>query len=162
MLRAPSAPHFLRRWYSEGDIVWFLNPRRRVGVNPKLQRPWEHGWRVAKVLNDVTVRIERPGCKTRVVHVDRLAKDREGNGAGQRPGGAGQRPENSLESGISEIASSQTRNTQGKLNLRNFEDTEVTGDTVSFEMKCNGEFGNLYPKTLDALNSLQIRLGIGL
>lgn len=60
--------------YTEGDVVWFYNPVRKIGRNPKLQRPWESGWLITKVINDILVRIER-GRKKRCVHVDRIAPD---------------------------------------------------------------------------------------
>ena len=68
--------------FTEGDKVWLYNPVRVVGKSPKLQRPWESGWVVEKVLNDILVRIKKdvPGrrrdtCKRRCVHVDRIARD---------------------------------------------------------------------------------------
>jgi len=60
--------------YEDGDEIYFLNPRRKKGITPKLQRPWESGWRIVKVINDITVRIVKDGRAPRVVHVDRIAK----------------------------------------------------------------------------------------
>lgn len=64
--------------FEEGDKVWFLNPQRSIGRCPKLQRPWESGWRIVKLINDITVRIQTQGRKPRVVHIDRIARDERG------------------------------------------------------------------------------------
>ncbi|KAK3913501.1 Retrovirus-related Pol polyprotein from transposon 412 [Frankliniella fusca] len=63
--------------FEAGDKVWFYNPVRKRGINPKLQRSWESGWKIAKVINDITMRIQREKRRPRVVHVDRLAKAAE-------------------------------------------------------------------------------------
>jgi len=56
-----------------GDQVWLHNPRRKKGLSPKLQSPWEGPYDVVEVLSDVTYRIRRGArCRPRVVHVDRL------------------------------------------------------------------------------------------
>ncbi|KAK3928922.1 Xaa-Pro dipeptidase [Frankliniella fusca] len=63
--------------FEAGDKVWFYNPIRKRGINPKLQRSWESGWKIAEVINDITMRIQREKRRPRVVHVDRLAKAAE-------------------------------------------------------------------------------------
>jgi len=70
--------------FRQGDMVWFYNPQRKKGINPKLQRPWECDWQITKVINDITVRIEREGKRPRVVHVDRLSKQDAAAGRRQR------------------------------------------------------------------------------
>lgn len=39
--------------YCAGDVVWLYNPRRKKGVTPKLQRPWEGPYLVTKRISDV-------------------------------------------------------------------------------------------------------------
>lgn len=59
--------------YRVGDQVWLYNPRRKQGLSPKLQSPWEGPWKVIEALTDVTFRIRRgPRQHSRVVHADRL------------------------------------------------------------------------------------------
>ncbi|KAE8737750.1 hypothetical protein FOCC_FOCC016783 [Frankliniella occidentalis] len=58
--------------FKPGDAVWLFNPQRTVGLSPKLQSPWEHGWRITEMLNSVVARIRRAN-KYKIVHVDRLA-----------------------------------------------------------------------------------------
>ncbi|KAK3916947.1 Retrovirus-related Pol polyprotein from transposon 412 [Frankliniella fusca] len=62
--------------FQPGDAVWFFNPRRTVGLTPKLQSPWEHGWQVEEMLNSVVARIVRNN-KKKCVHVDRLVRAAE-------------------------------------------------------------------------------------
>ena len=59
--------------YRVGQRVWLYNPRRKKGLSPKLQSPWDGPWEVVEALTDVTFRIRR-GAKqrSRVVHSDRL------------------------------------------------------------------------------------------
>ena len=59
--------------YSAGDRVWLHNPRRKRGLSPKLQSPWEGPYTVEQPMSDVTYRI-KGGARGRrlVVHVDRL------------------------------------------------------------------------------------------
>ena len=65
--RATSPP------FSEGDQVWLHNPRRKKGLSPKLQSPWEGPYVVEKVISDVTFRIRQgPRRRALVVHADRL------------------------------------------------------------------------------------------
>ena len=61
--------------YRPGERVWLHNPRRKRGLSPKLQSPWEGPYTVVEALSDVTYRIS-PGVgkRRRVVHVDRLAR----------------------------------------------------------------------------------------
>ena len=59
--------------YNIGDLVWLHSPRKYVGLNPKLQRPWEGPYTVIDKLNDVLYQIVRNSrCKPKVVHHDRL------------------------------------------------------------------------------------------
>ena len=59
--------------YKVGDLVWLYNPRRKKGLSPKLQSPWEGPWEVVEKLTDVTYRIRRGARqRSRVVHSDRL------------------------------------------------------------------------------------------
>ena len=57
--------------YKVGDAVWYFHPKRKVGFNPKLQRPWKGPMLVVERLNDVLFRIQS-GQKTKpmVVHHD--------------------------------------------------------------------------------------------
>lgn len=59
--------------YNAGDAVWFYNPLRKQGLNPKLQRRWHGPFLVTERINDVIYRIKRsPRAKPKVVHHDRL------------------------------------------------------------------------------------------
>ena len=59
--------------FQVGDRVWLHNPRRRKGLSPKLQSPWEGPYEVVDALSAVTFRIRRgPRSKPLVVHADRL------------------------------------------------------------------------------------------
>ncbi|MPC78771.1 hypothetical protein E2C01_073268 [Portunus trituberculatus] len=58
--------------YAEGDRVWLHNPRRRRGLLPKLQSPWEGPYTVVAVHSAVTYKIRRGHKRALVVHVDRL------------------------------------------------------------------------------------------
>ncbi|XP_063849529.1 uncharacterized protein LOC135093868 isoform X2 [Scylla paramamosain] len=59
--------------YSAGDVVWLYNTRRKRGLSPKLQSPWEGSYKMVDAVSNVIYRICRGhrGCKL-VVHVDRL------------------------------------------------------------------------------------------
>ena len=63
--------------FEAGDRVWLHNPRRKKGLSPKLQSPWEGPYDVIEALSDVTYRIRHGTKRSRVVHVDRLWKYRE-------------------------------------------------------------------------------------
>lgn len=53
--------------------VWLHNPKRRIGICPKLQRNWEGPYVVIKRLNEVIYRIQKgPKARPKVVHQDRL------------------------------------------------------------------------------------------
>ncbi|KAL5004068.1 hypothetical protein ScPMuIL_017524, partial [Solemya velum] len=59
--------------YNQGDLVWYYNPQREVGKNPKLQKPWVGPCGILEKLNDILYRIKPgPRSKTKVVHHDRL------------------------------------------------------------------------------------------
>ena len=59
--------------YKVGDAVWYYFPKRKVGFNPKLQRPWKGPYIVVEQFNDVLFRIQS-GQRTKpiVVHHDKL------------------------------------------------------------------------------------------
>ena len=59
--------------YKIGDAVWYYHPKRKVGFNPKLQRPWKGPRIVVDRLNEVLFRIQSgPKAKPQVVHHDKL------------------------------------------------------------------------------------------
>ena len=59
--------------YKIGDAVWYYNPKRKVGFNPKLQRPWKGPMIVVDRLNEVLFRIQSgQKAKPQVVHHDKL------------------------------------------------------------------------------------------
>ena len=59
--------------YKVGDAVWYYYPKRKVGFNPKLQRPWKGPMIVVECLNEVLFRIQTgPKSKPQVVHHDKL------------------------------------------------------------------------------------------
>ena len=59
--------------YSAGDAIWLYNPRRKKGVTPKLQRPWEGPHLVTKRISDIVYRIQMTDkCKPKAVHFNGL------------------------------------------------------------------------------------------
>ncbi|GBM41522.1 hypothetical protein AVEN_261547-1 [Araneus ventricosus] len=59
--------------FKKGDLVWMYNPKRRRGLNPKLQQNWEGPYTIVKKLNDVIYRVQRsPNAKPKVIHINRL------------------------------------------------------------------------------------------
>ncbi|GBM83826.1 hypothetical protein AVEN_134526-1 [Araneus ventricosus] len=61
-------------YFTEGDVVWMYNSKRRRGLSPKLQQNWEGPYTVVKKLNDVVYRVQRsPNAKPKVIHINRLA-----------------------------------------------------------------------------------------
>ncbi|KXJ10888.1 Retrovirus-related Pol polyprotein from transposon 412 [Exaiptasia diaphana] len=59
--------------YDRGAPVWFYNPKRRKGVSPCLQLPWEGPYLVLKRISDVVYKIQKsPRSKSRIIHHDRL------------------------------------------------------------------------------------------
>ncbi|CAG2219664.1 unnamed protein product [Mytilus edulis] len=59
--------------FNPGDPVWYYQYQRKVGVNPKFQRPWHGPFVVTHRLNDVLYRIQLgPRMKPKVVHHDKL------------------------------------------------------------------------------------------
>ena len=59
--------------YKVGDSVWYYFPKRKVGFNPKLQRPWKGPYLVVERLNEVLFKIQSgPRNKPMVAHHDRL------------------------------------------------------------------------------------------
>ncbi len=55
------------------DHVWLYNPPRKKGHCPKLQQDWNGPYVIVKPLNAVVYRIQKPGGRFKVVHLDRLA-----------------------------------------------------------------------------------------
>ena len=74
--------------FKVGDKVWLYDPRRKKGVNPKLQRPWVGPCIVRKKITDVVFRVRLPRGKDLVVHADRLQayqeEEKEGGSVGSR------------------------------------------------------------------------------
>lgn len=61
--------------YNVGDHVWYYQYQRKVGRNPKFQRPWHGPYVVISRLNDVLYRIKMtPKSKPKVVHHDKLKR----------------------------------------------------------------------------------------
>ena len=59
--------------FAAGDKVWLYNPRRRKGLSPKLQSPWEGPYTVIEKVSEVTFRIRRgQRGKPKIIHADRL------------------------------------------------------------------------------------------
>ena len=59
--------------YKVGDAVWYYFPKRKVGFNPKLHRPWKGPYIVVEQFNDVLFRIQSgQRMKHIVVHHDNL------------------------------------------------------------------------------------------
>ena len=59
--------------YQVGDAVWYYYLKRKVGFNPKLQRPWKKPMIVIDRFNVVLLRIQSgPKTKPMVVHHDKL------------------------------------------------------------------------------------------
>ena len=57
----------------EGAAVWFFNPRRKKGLTPKFNRPWEGPYVIVKKINDLVYRIQLgQRTKPKVVHCNRL------------------------------------------------------------------------------------------
>ncbi len=66
--------------FEAGDPVWLFNPRRRKGLTPKLQRPWEGPYTILKRINDLVYRVQLTArSKAKVVHVERLWRYRGDN-----------------------------------------------------------------------------------
>lgn len=63
------------REFSVGEAVWLFDPTRKVGLNPKLQRPWKGPFKVIEKINDILYAVQQsPRHKTRLVHHDKLKK----------------------------------------------------------------------------------------
>jgi hypothetical protein len=62
-----------QKLHNSGDPVWYYQYQRKVGLNPKLQKPWHGPFVVIERLNDVMYRIKlSPKSKPKVVHHDKL------------------------------------------------------------------------------------------
>ena len=67
--------------HNTGDLVWLHEPRRKLGLCPKLQRYWKGPFTVIQKINDLLYRIQRsPKSKPKVVHFDRLKEYRKREG----------------------------------------------------------------------------------
>lgn len=59
--------------YKDGDLVWLYDPKRKVGLSPKLQSYWDGPYRVITSISDLVYRVQKsPNSKPRVVHYNRL------------------------------------------------------------------------------------------
>ena len=59
--------------YSEGDFEWVHCIKRKKGLSPKLQRPWEGPYLVLKRLGDANYVVQlNKKAKRMIVHRDRL------------------------------------------------------------------------------------------
>ena len=64
--------------FSEGDKVWYFDPRVKQGKSPKLNRPWKGPFTVKKEISDLIYRIQLDGGRMRkVVHFNKLKKCNE-------------------------------------------------------------------------------------
>ena len=61
------------REFNIDDSVWVYDPIRKVGVNPKLQRPWKGPFKVVEKSSDILYMVKQsPRHKPRIVHHDKL------------------------------------------------------------------------------------------
>ena len=60
--------------YAVGDKVWLHNPRRKRGLAPKIQSPWEGPFTVLEALLDVTYKI-KGGARRRTMVVQSIASE---------------------------------------------------------------------------------------
>ena len=61
--------------FSEGDQVWYFDPKVKKGRSTKLNRPWKGPFTVKKRISDLVYRIQLNGSKIRkVVHFNKLKK----------------------------------------------------------------------------------------
>ncbi len=61
------------RHFAVGDFVWYMSPRRRVGVGRKWQLATTGPYRVMRCINYVNYVIQRsPSGKAFIVHIDRM------------------------------------------------------------------------------------------
>ncbi len=61
------------RQFAVGDLVWYMSPRRRVGVGRKWQLATTGPYRIMRSLNLVNFVIQRtPSSKAFIVHIDRM------------------------------------------------------------------------------------------
>lgn len=59
--------------YKDGDLVWLYDPKRKVGLSPKLQSNWDGPYRLITSISDLVYRVQKsPNSKPRVVHYNRL------------------------------------------------------------------------------------------
>ena len=64
-----------QRSFKRGDAVWLHNLKRKKGLCPKLQRPWDGPYIVTKCIDDLIYQIQKGARgKPRVVHTDRLKR----------------------------------------------------------------------------------------
>ncbi|MCG8078714.1 MAG: DDE-type integrase/transposase/recombinase [Candidatus Thiodiazotropha taylori] len=66
--------------FEVGDSVWLFDPVRKIGLNPKLQRPWKGPFKVIEKISDILYRVKQsPRHRSRVVHHDKLRKYKGSN-----------------------------------------------------------------------------------
>ena len=59
--------------YSVGDAVWLHDPKRKIGISPKLQCNWDGPYVITHCISDLVYRIQKAeSAKPRVVHYNRL------------------------------------------------------------------------------------------
>ncbi|CAC5422632.1 unnamed protein product [Mytilus coruscus] len=59
--------------YSVGDAVWLNDPKRKVGISPKLQCNWDGPYLIINSISDLVYRIQKSeSSKPRVIHYNRL------------------------------------------------------------------------------------------
>ena len=64
-----------QRSFKRGEAVWLHNLKRKKGLCPKLQRPWDGPYIVTKCIDDLIYQIQKGARgKPRVVHTDRLKR----------------------------------------------------------------------------------------
>jgi hypothetical protein len=62
-----------KKLHNSGDPVWYYQYQRKVGLNPKLLRPWHGPFVIIERLNDVMYRIKLSSkSKPKIVHYDKL------------------------------------------------------------------------------------------
>jgi len=59
--------------YSVGEAVWLHDPKRKVGISPKLQCNWDGPYLISHCISDLVYRVQKSeATKPRVVHYNRL------------------------------------------------------------------------------------------
>jgi len=58
--------------YHLGDLVWYIQKNRKVGVSPKLQPKWLGPCVISRMHSDVIVEVQTTARKSTTVHIDML------------------------------------------------------------------------------------------